>query len=152
MELLASVTLVLGLVGFSILRRHLILARQLRLRQILHEERMKAMDQNVELPGGNDLELARLLGEAQGPRPNGKGWLFPSMLWVRLVSLCLGLTGFFGGIGTCIGLAITTGENMNEFWAMGLIPAFLGVGLLSFYALSARLADQAREEIPEASV
>jgi hypothetical protein len=151
MELLAFVTLVLGLVGFSILRRHLVLGRQLKLRQILHEERMKAMEQNVELPGANDLELARLLGEAQPSRPNGKGWLFPSMLWVRVVSLCLGLTGFFGGIGTCIGLRATTGEGLYEFWAMGLIPVFVGVGLLSFYALSARLADQAREEVQAAS-
>jgi hypothetical protein len=146
MELLAFVVLVLGLIGSSILRRHLVLARQLKLRQILHEERMRAMEQKVELPEANDLELARLLGDPQGPRPNGRGWLSASMLWVRLVSLCLGLAAFFGGVGTCIGMAITTGEKMYEYWAMGLIPAFIGVGLLIFYAMSARLARQAREE------
>jgi hypothetical protein len=30
---------------------------------------------------------------------------------------------------------------------MGLIPAFVGVGLLSFYVLSAGLARQAKEEV-----
>jgi hypothetical protein len=146
MELLAVVVLVLGLIGSSILRRHLVLARQLKLRQILHEERMRAMEQKVELPEANDLELARLLGDPQSPRPNGRGWLSTSMLWVRLVSLCLGLTAFFGGVGTCIGMAITTGERMYEYWAIGLIPAFVGLGLLIFYAMSARLARQAEQE------
>jgi len=147
MELLAFVMLVLGLIGSSMLRHHLVLARQLKLRQIIHEERMKAMEQHAELPEANDLELARLLGDPQAHRPNGKGWLSSSMLWVRLVSLCVGLTSLFGGIGTCIGFAITTGDKMYEYWAMGLIPAFVGVGLLIFYALSARLAGQAKEEV-----
>ncbi len=146
MELVAFVTLVLGLIGFSILRRHLVLGRQLTLRQMLHEERMKAMEQNRELPPANDLELARRLDDSHEQRPNGRGWLSSSMTWVRLVALCLGLTAFFGGIGTCIGLAITTAEKMYEFWAMGLIPAFVGLGLLIFYAASARLAAQARED------
>jgi 1,4-dihydroxy-2-naphthoate octaprenyltransferase len=104
------------------------------------------MEQKVELPEANDLELARLLGDPQSPRPNGRGWLSTSMLWVRLVSLCLGLTAFFGGVGTCIGMAITTGERMYEYWAIGLIPAFVGLGLLIFYAMSARLARQAEQE------
>jgi hypothetical protein len=146
MELLAFVVLVLGLTGSSILRRHLVLARQLKLRQIIHEERMKAMEQNVELPEANDLVLARAVGDSQEHRLNGKGWLSSSMLWVRLVSLGVGLTAFFGGIGTCIGLANTPGDKMYEFWAMGLIPASVGVGLLIFYAMSARLARQARED------
>ena len=146
MELVAIVILVLGLVGSSLLRRHLALARQLTLRQILHEERMKAMERGLDLPEASDLELARLLGASQGHGPNGKGWLSSSMLWVRLVSLCLGLAAFLGGIGTCIGLAITTAEKLYEYWALGLIPAFVGVGLLVFYAMSARLAAQARED------
>jgi hypothetical protein len=151
MELLAIVVLVLGLIGSSLLRRHLVLAKQLKLREIIHEERMKAMEQNVELPGASDPEVARLLGDPQGHRPNGRGWLSAGMLWVRLVSLCLGLTAFFGGIGTCIGLAITTGEKMYEFWPMGLIPAFIGLGLLIFYVMSARLAEQARAQASAAA-
>jgi len=145
MELLAFVVLVLGLVGSSILRRHLILARQFELRQIIHEERMRAMEKNVEPPEADDGALARALGDTQGPRSNGKGWLFSSVLWVRLVCLCLGLTAFFGGVGTCIGLAISTGEPF-EYWPLGLIPAFIGVGLLIFYAMSASLVAQARQE------
>jgi hypothetical protein len=146
MEALAWVLLVLGLVGSSILRRHLVLARQLKLRKIIHEERIKAMEQNAELPEANDAELARQLSDSRGHRPNGRAWLSSSMLWVRLVSLCLGLTGLFGGIGTCIGLAMTTGEQMYEYWPMGLIPVFVGVGFLVFYAMSAKLAAQARAE------
>jgi uncharacterized membrane protein YeaQ/YmgE (transglycosylase-associated protein family) len=146
MELLAFVVLVLGLVGSSILRRHLVLAKRLKLRQVLHEERMKAMERNVELPEAEDPELARLLGGSQTQGPNGRSWLSSSLLWVRLVSLCLGLTGLFGGIGTCIGLAMTTGDKMYEFWPMGLIPAFVGAGLLIFYAMSEKLTALARDE------
>jgi hypothetical protein len=43
-------------------------------------------------------------------------------------------------------MAITTGERMYEYWAIGLIPAFVGLGLLIFYAMSARLARQAEQE------
>jgi hypothetical protein len=146
MELFAFVVLVLGLIGASMLRRHLALSKQVKLREIIHEERMKAMEHNVELPATNDPQLASLLGDVGGERPNGKGWLSSSMLWVRLISLCLGLTALLGGIGTCIGMAITTGDEIYEWWGMGLVPAFIGVGLLIFYAMSAKLAREAREE------
>ena len=58
MEFLAVVFLVLGLIGASILRRHLREAKQVRLRQIIHEERLKAMEHNVPLPGIDDAGLA----------------------------------------------------------------------------------------------
>jgi hypothetical protein len=149
MEVFAIVVLVLGLIGASMVRRHLIQAKQLRLREIIHEERVKAMEHSVELPEANDAQLVALLGEVGVHGPNGSGWLPKSILWARLVALCLGLAAFLGGVGTCIGMALTSGDEMSEFWAMGLIPAFIGVGLLIFYVLSATLMRQAREQSQE---
>jgi hypothetical protein len=31
-------------------------------------------------------------------------------------------------------------DDLAEFWTMGLIPAFVGIGLLIFYAMSKNLA------------
>ena len=58
MEFLAIVILVLGLIGAGILRKHMREAKQLRLREIIHEERVKAMQHNVTLPDVDDSSLA----------------------------------------------------------------------------------------------
>jgi len=64
------------------------------------------------------------------------------MLWVRMTALCLGLTSLFGGIGAAIGLAGVSDTEASGMWSMGLIPVFLGIGLLLFYRLSRRQAEQ----------
>ena len=78
MEFLAVVVLVLGLIGASMLRRHLREAKQIRLRQIIHEERLKAMEHNVPLPDVDDAGLARQLEETTNPAGGaGRGGLAP---------------------------------------------------------------------------
>ena len=149
MESFAIVVLILGLIVASLARRHLREAKQLELRQIIHQERMKAMEHNLSLPETNDPQLSELFGGFGAAEPKGSGWLSASVLWVRLVALCLGLAGFFGGIGTAFAMSKVKAEDMSDFWTMGLIPAFVGIGLLIFYAMSKSFAGEARQQEPE---
>ena len=74
LEVLGFVILVLGLIGAGMLRRHLREAKLLRLRQIIHEERLKATEHDTPLPEVDDMELAARLREKGGPL----SWLLPS--------------------------------------------------------------------------
>jgi hypothetical protein len=58
------------------------------------------------------------------------------ILWVRLAALCLGLTCLFGGVGVALGLAAVSDPEGSGFWSLGLIPVFVGFGLLLFHRLS----------------
>ncbi|MCP4898907.1 MAG: hypothetical protein GY906_18195 [bacterium] len=140
MEALAFVILVLGLVGAGMWRRHLREAKQLQLRQIIHEERVKAMECELPLPGFDDDELSDSLSllSRSGPREDG---LAASITWVRLVTLCLGLTLFLGGIGAAVGLSLVSDPEASGTWPLGLIPVFVGLGLLLFYHLSSRFVN-----------
>jgi hypothetical protein len=137
---MAWVILILGLVGAVMLRRHLRESKQIKLRQIIHEERIKAMECELPLPEVNDTELtdSLSLGSRHGPQ-TGNG-LAASVTWVRLVTLGLGLTLLLGGIGTTVGLAAVSDTEVSAAWPLGLIPTFIGIGLLLFYRLSRRFA------------
>jgi hypothetical protein len=135
MEFIGFVILVLGLIGASLLRRHLREDKQLKLRQIIHDERMKAMEHSQPLPDAADIELARQLSEPPKPARNGRR-SETGILWVRIVALCIGLTTLLGGIGMTIGFAYSGMKDLLDIWSVGLIPAFVGLGLLIFYRLS----------------
>jgi hypothetical protein len=131
-EFIGFVILVLGLIGASLLRRHLREAKQLQLRQIIHEERIKAMEHSLPLPEVRDSELI--------PDGQPRHSLPSAVLWVRIVALCVGLTCFFGGIGMTIGFFAAEMGDLNETWSVGLIPVFIGIGLMIFYLTSRKLA------------
>lgn len=145
MEFLAFAILVLGIMGASLFRRHLREAKQLRLREIIHVERLKAMEQNVQLPDVDDAILAGQFHE--NPNPAGRRGMALAILWVRIVALCIGLASFFGGIGTSIGMFAIDDPEMSNYWAVGVIPVFIGLGLLIFYGMSRSLAKLAEEKI-----
>jgi len=68
------------------------------------------------------------------PRPSNPA---AAVMWVRLIALCIGLAGLFGGIGIAIGMsAVTSDPEIFGMWSMGIIPAAIGLGLLVFYYLS----------------
>jgi hypothetical protein len=131
--LIAGVILILGLIALSILRKHLLAHKQLRLREILHQERLKAMETEMPLPE-LPIDDHRLLAAGAGPARNGP--TLSAILWVRLVSLCLGLFLCFGGMGICLGFSASGDGEMSRIWTVGLIPALAGIGLLLFYRLS----------------
>ena len=146
MEFLAFVILVLGLLGASMLRRHLREVKQLRLREIIHEERLKALEHDTPLPEVDDVRLVGQFQEATNAEAvASRRGMALAMLWVRLIALCIGLASFFGGIGAAIGMFVIEDPEFSDYWAVGLIPAFIGLGLLIFYAMSRSLARVAEE-------
>lgn len=129
----AGVVLILGLIALSILRKHLIEYKQLRLREILHQERLKAMETEMPIP---ELQVDdhQLLAANAGPARNGPR--LSAVMWVRLVSLCLGLFMFFCGAGMGVAFLGSGDSEMSKVWTVGFIPALAGIGLLLFYRLS----------------
>lgn len=60
-----------------------------------------------------------------------------AVMWVRLIALCIGLAGLFGGVGVAIGMsAVTADPEITGMWSLEIIPAAIGLGLLVFYYLS----------------
>jgi len=74
------------------------------------------------------LEMAK-----QEPRPSNPA---AGVGWVRLIALCIGLAGLFGGIGIAAGMSATSDPDISGMWSMGIIPSAIGLGLLVFYYLS----------------
>lgn len=146
-SLLFLIILVLGLVGFNLWRRNLWQDKQLRLREIIHAERMLAMEKNLPLPDTNEeryWDAIGGLGIAANQETRG------GVFWVRLLALCLGLTSLFGGIGVVAALLVITPESrdmreMASAWPLGLIPVFVGLGLMLFFLLSKGLEGGQRD-------
>jgi hypothetical protein len=136
---IAFVFLIIGLVAAGIVQRHLREAKKLRLREIIHEERIKAMDTNSQLPVAEEDRLNQFLGDFSAPDEPAPRNPAAVIVWVRLAALLLGLAGLFGGVGTAIGLSATSDPDINGVWSLGLIPTFIGVGLLVFYRMSRRM-------------
>jgi hypothetical protein len=148
MEVLGFTILVLGLIGASMLRKHLREAKQLRLRQMIHEERVKAMEHNAPLPEVDDTALiGQFFANTDHAASNEGRGLGLAILWVRIVSLCVGLASFFGGIATSVGMYLVKDPEISDYWAMGFIPTLIGLGLLIFYMMSRSLAGQAAGKV-----
>ena len=130
-----TVLLILGLVAAGIWRRHLRDAKLLRLREMIHQERTANMDSNPQAATKDQtLDEALLDLVKREPRHSNPA---AGVLWVRLIALCIGLAGLFGGIGMAIGMyAVTADPDVTGMWSMGIIPAAVGFGLLVFYYLS----------------
>jgi hypothetical protein len=146
MTLIAAFSL--GVAALLIVRKHLFDAKRLRLLELLHEERERALEKDLPLP---TLEDGSLLGTWREPTDgHSRG-----ILWLRLTALCIGLFMLVGGIGAVMGLALLPapfvaamldgmgghGGNaqagqLGAPWSLGLIPTMMGGGLLLFYYLS----------------
>ncbi len=142
MELLAITLLVLGLYGASILRRHLHEAKLLRLREISHKERMAAMERDLPVSDATASRIDSLLAESQGADARPDRIHSMSVHWVRLTALALGLTCLFAGFGILPGFHYQADSDMSGMWAIGLIPIFVGTGMLIFFGLSKGLAEK----------
>ena len=134
-EFFVTVLLLLGLIAAGIWRRHLRDAKLLKLREMIHKERMTNMESNPS-PATENQQLDELLLDLakQEPRPSNPA---AAVMWVRLIALCIGLAGLFGGVGMAVGMsAVTADPEITGMWSMGIIPAAIGLGLLVFYYLS----------------
>lgn len=106
------------------------------------------MENNLELPEVDDASLVNQILAGFNPDADTEGrGVALAILWVRIIALCVGLSSFFGGIGTCIGMFSANDPEMSNYWSMGLIPTLIGFGLLLFYMMSRSLALQSVEKV-----
>lgn len=139
---IAIALLVLGLFGATILRRHLREAKLLRLREISHKERMAAMERDLPVSDAGASRIDSLLGEGDGVGTSPNRASSASVHWVRLTALALGLTCLFGGVGMLPGFYYLSDPEASGLWPLGLVPIFIGMGLLIFVWLSRGLAEK----------
>ena len=134
-DFFVAVLLILGLVAAGIWWRHLRDAKLLRFREMMHQERMTNMESNPPT-ATNDQALDEFLLDYA--KRESRPWNpAAAVMWVRLIALCIGLAGLFGGIGMAVGMfAVTADPEITGMWSMGIIPAAIGFGLLVFYYLS----------------
>lgn len=116
---------VFGFAAVFLVAWHLRNKRRLEKLQIIHEERMKAMEKGIPLPefpelGENERRMAHFESRQWNPRwPLGAGALL-----------------VMGGLGTMVALSMSDWELHNELWSFGLIGVFLGFGFFLQYALT----------------
>jgi hypothetical protein len=111
------------------LRRNAVESRSLKQRELLHRERMAAIDKGVplpEIPADEEMTPAWLRPEAERMRA----------AWLWRMALVLGLLALFTGIGMCAGFYWAPDRNFHAMWSIGMIPAMAGVGLLLYVALA----------------
>ncbi len=118
---------VLAGVALAVWARHLREAKKVALREMIHQERMAALEKGVTLP-----ELAPDVAAGLGEAASGTAW-------VRSAALLAGLVLGVGGFGMMVAfLLIGPGTGVSDLsllWPLGLIPAAAGVGLLLFWLL-----------------
>ena len=136
-EFFWSVLVLVWIFGWATLwylRRRGVEERTLKLRELLHRERMTAIEKGVplpEIPTEEDQTPAWLRPEAERARS----------AWLRRISLMLGLLAVFVGLGMCVGFYWAPDRGFHEMWTIGIIPALGGVGLL-LYAMVAPSVDR----------
>ena len=107
------------------------------------------MERELPLPQTDDSLDEALIEDHPAPRITSNQLARVSVLWVRLAALGVGLAAVFGGAGTCLGMSLASDAEISGMWAMGLIPTFIGVGLLGFYLMSSGLAARLEEASSE---
>jgi uncharacterized membrane protein len=132
------VFVVFGIMAFRLIKRALDDNKRMKLREMIHRERTLAMEKNM--PMENVALEAELFTE-----PAPKGPRRDAVVWLRLTALFLGLALLFGGVGMCIAFTVSTHPDLTQVWLIGLIPAMVGLGLLIFYAMTAKVAMKGAE-------
>ena len=103
------------------------LRRQKRL-ELIHKERMAAMEKGIplpELPDYGDLARESLLADAVASLRLNPRW-----------PLGVGVLCIMLGSGISVALRLSGDEYHNQIWSFGLIGIFLGVGLFLHYLVT----------------
>ena len=136
MDVFAVILLVLGLVALAIWSRHLREAKQMQIRKIIHEERMRAMEKGIPVEDLDHEGMARELAQMnEGTRMQGSD-ANRNVMWIRISALCFGLIFLLGGAGVVAGFPLVGDPEFQTMWPMGFIPALIGLGLLLFHGLT----------------
>jgi hypothetical protein len=129
-ELIWSILVLIWVFGWAavwLVRKRAHDAQNLRLREMLHRERLTAIEAGVPLPEIPDLEE---------PSP----WIVPETVrlwsvWMRRLSLFLGLVCAMTGAGICAAFYWAPDRGFHEMWTIGLIPIMAGFGFLIFCSI-----------------
>lgn len=140
-----TLILVIALLALAVVHKFLRDRNRMRLREMIHQERIAAMQNNQPLPetaNGTFERPSRLLGTVPT--------FAQSIHWARLAALGLGLFTAASGLGMMVAFRRVADTELNRIWAIGFLPLFAGLGLLVFYLITARAGrDEAEAESPE---
>lgn len=132
------ITFALG-VALAIWARHLREKKRLEVREMIHEERMAALEKGTalaELPA----DLARGDATGAGGERSAEG------RWVQRSALAAGLILVLGGLGVMVAFsALPSTPELRDLTRMapvGVIPILVGVGLLLYAWVDRRLFRQ----------
>lgn len=112
---------------------HLRSKRRLEKLSLIHQERMKAMEKGIPLP-----EFPELNEEAKMQQSDR---VFTPPKWNPRWPIGVGFVIMMGGVGFLVAMMLSGDPEMAKLWSTGLIPIFIGFGLVLYYFLT-RQADQ----------
>lgn len=135
MDVFAVILLVLGLVALAIWSKHLREGKQMQIRKIIHDERMRAMDKGISLDDLDHEGMVRELAQMSEATRMLESDTRKYLVWIRVAALCFGLLFLFGGIGIAAGFPLVDNADCKGMGPIGLIPGLIGVGLLLFTGL-----------------
>ncbi len=151
MELFAIALLIVGLGVVSAARKHLHEAKLLRLREIAHKERIVAMEQNLPLTDSVSDTIDVILRDGRKAGSSTDRVTVSRIQWIRLIAQLLGIIGIFGGVGLMGALQFQADGDASGMAPIGLIPAFIGIGLLLFVRLSRNITDNESGQMIEST-
>lgn len=128
---------VFGFAAVLLIAWHLRNKRRLEKLNIIHQERMKAMEKGIPLPEFPELEESEskiIIGKALASNIEATPW---NPKW----PLGVGALLIMAGLGTSVAMMLSRWEFHNELWPFGLIGVFVGVGFFFFYALTRTKSD-----------
>jgi hypothetical protein len=132
-----------------VVQNHLRDAKLLQLREMVHKERMIALERDIQLPNDESEVLTAMLGGRPESDPPSAEIRAAKERVIRLVALSLGLTAFLGGIGLTFALLVQADLDVAGTWGVGIIPTMIGVGLLIFVRLSKSIPHSGRPKESE---
>jgi hypothetical protein len=107
-------------------RQYLKLRKRHSEREMLHRERLLAMEKGIPLP-----EFPTLVEDPSGSLLD---YMSVSMKHVApKLTLGCGLILSFGGVGVIAAFLIAPDPELHKVWSVGLIPGFIGVGFILYY-------------------
>ena len=124
-----GILFIFGLVGFGLVRKALTDKERLQVRQMLHRERLAALEKGLPI---DEIKLE----DSAIPELGVSAGRSETVAWMRFTALFLGLAFFFGGIGMSVGFRVAPEPGFNGIWSLGLIPTLTGLGLLIFYFMT----------------
>lgn len=116
--------------GLAIWARHLRDAKRVAMREMIHRERMMALEKGLAPP---EVPAEVASGEERG---------IDAAAWVGRAALLTGLALAFAGFGLFVSFSMVPNRpevsGLGDLASMGFLPIFTGVGLLLFYVLDRR--------------